>query len=117
MIVKAPHKYEERIANLLEWFGLLVVKKAWLMCPYKVTVDGPSETASSPLKNCISNNKISFVKLITDSESPFFSVKLCTSESSKKKLIKILVPKHFVGRFQSGRFQSGIRTDFLATYC
>ena len=84
MVVKAPHKYGERIANLLEWFGLLVVKKSWLMCPYKVTVDRPSETASSPLKTFISNNKISFVKLIADSESPFYSVKFCTSESSKK---------------------------------
>ena len=38
MVVKAPHKHGERFANLLEWFGLLVVKKAWLRCPYKVTV-------------------------------------------------------------------------------
>ena len=38
MVVKAPSKYGERFATSLEWFGLLVVKKTWLMCPFKVTV-------------------------------------------------------------------------------
>ena len=46
-VAKAHPKYGERFAKSLEWFGLLVVKKTWLMCPYKVTVRRPSATASS----------------------------------------------------------------------
>ena len=47
MVVKAPPKYGERFATSLEWFGLLVVKKTWLMCPFKVTVRCVSTTAGS----------------------------------------------------------------------
>ena len=47
MVVKAPPRYGERFATSLEWFGLLVVKKTWLMCPFKVTVRYVSALASS----------------------------------------------------------------------
>ena len=36
MVAKAPSNYGERFAKQLELVGLLVVKKAWSMCPYKV---------------------------------------------------------------------------------
>ena len=47
MVVKAPPRYGERFAPRLEWFGLLAVKKTWLMCPFKVTVRCVSALASS----------------------------------------------------------------------
>ena len=46
MVVKAPSKYGERFATSLEWFGLLVVKKTWLRCPFKVTVRCVSTSSS-----------------------------------------------------------------------
>ena len=47
MDFKAPSRYVERFAKGLECFGLLVVKKTWLMCPDKATVGCTSATASS----------------------------------------------------------------------
>ena len=40
MVVKAPSRYGERFARGFGCFGLLVVKKIWLSCPYEVTVIG-----------------------------------------------------------------------------
>ena len=47
MAVTPPPRYGERFAKQMECFGLLVVKKTWLMCPYKATVRRPSATSSS----------------------------------------------------------------------
>jgi len=51
MVVKEPPKYGERFSKSLAYFGLLVVKKTWLMCPCKATIRRPGATASSSVLN------------------------------------------------------------------
>ena len=47
MVVKPSATYGERFGTRVKCVALLVVKKAWLMCPDKVTVGCPSATAIS----------------------------------------------------------------------
>ena len=47
MVVEAQPKYDERFANGLGLFSLLVVKRTRLVCRYKVAVGCVSAAASS----------------------------------------------------------------------